>query len=79
MASIVTFRPGFALPDAEGSVQTEARVAAPERNTMSQSPAPFLTPLPTRDCETCTVGDLSLENARSGATIGAARPGVFYV
>lgn len=60
-------------------MQTKAGVAAPERNTMSQSPAPFLTPLPTRDCETFTVGDRCLENAGSGATIGAARPGVFYV
>jgi len=30
-------------------------------------------------CETFTVGDLSIEHAWSRATIGADRPGVFYV
>ena len=30
-------------------------------------------------CETVTIGDLSVEHAWSKATIGAGRPGVFYV
>ncbi len=30
-------------------------------------------------CETLTVGDLTVENAWSRATVGAGRPGVFYV
>ncbi|MBA3909931.1 MAG: hypothetical protein C0524_08585 [Rhodobacter sp.] len=30
-------------------------------------------------CETVVVGDLTVENAWSKATIGAGRPGVFYV
>lgn len=34
---------------------------------------------PTLACETVTSGDLTVENAWSRATIGAGRPGVFYV
>ena len=30
-------------------------------------------------CETVTIGDLTIEHAWSKATIGAGRPGVFYV
>ena len=30
-------------------------------------------------CETVTIGDLTVEHAWSKATIGAGRPGVFYV
>ncbi|MBA4782148.1 MAG: copper chaperone PCu(A)C [Rhizobiales bacterium] len=37
----------------------------------------FATPL--LACETFTLGDLTIEHAWSKATIGAARPGVFYV
>lgn len=37
----------------------------------------FATPL--LACETFTLGDLTIERAWSKATIGAARPGVFYV
>jgi len=35
--------------------------------------------VPTLACETFTLGDLTIEHAWSRATIGADRPGVFYV
>jgi copper(I)-binding protein len=38
-----------------------------------------LTPLAAMACETATLGDLTIEHAWSKATIGAGRPGVFYV
>ena len=38
-----------------------------------------LSAAPVLACETFTVGDLTIEHAWSRATIGADRPGVFYV
>jgi copper(I)-binding protein len=38
-----------------------------------------LTAFPALACETFTVGDLTIDHAWSRATIGADRPGVFYV
>lgn len=41
--------------------------------------APILVTTAAFACETVTLGDLSIEHAWSRATIGADRPGVFYV
>ena len=38
-----------------------------------------LTAFPALACESFTVGDLTIDHAWSRATIGADRPGVFYV
>lgn len=38
-----------------------------------------LSAFPVLACETVTVGDMTIEHAWSRATIGADRPGVFYV
>lgn len=39
----------------------------------------LLSATPVLACETVTLGDLTIEHAWSRATIGAGRPGVFYV
>ena len=43
------------------------------------APALILSAPAVMACETVTIGDLTIEHAWSKATIGAGRPGVFYV